>query len=273
MALLQFADAGRLKQAYILSSPQRSEGVQAARRLAAAAVCTSGGAVPCMKCRGCRKALEGIHPDVIALRRPTDDKGRAKKEITVDQIRAMSADAYVLPNEAARKAYIIEDADMMNVQAQNAALKLLEEPPAGVMFILCAENAQLLLPTVRSRCVQRNVGTAAGGESGESAALAPEYFRAAASGSASRLCAFCFANEGLDVRAASDFIDSAIELAGDMLCARRDDLGLGRGQLMRLYALLRRCEAYLKVNTGVKHIFGLLAVDSLPCGSADRKDR
>ena len=72
MALLQFADAGRLKQAYILSSPQRSEGVQAARRLAAAAVCTSGGAVPCMKCRGCRKALEGIHPDVIALRRPTD---------------------------------------------------------------------------------------------------------------------------------------------------------------------------------------------------------
>ena len=69
MALLQFADAGRLKQAYILSSPQRSEGVQAARRLAAAAVCTSGGAVPCMKCRGCRKALEGIHPDVIALRR------------------------------------------------------------------------------------------------------------------------------------------------------------------------------------------------------------
>lgn len=273
MAELHFADAPRLSHAYILAAPQRSEAVSAARRLAAAAVCSSTGARPCGTCRDCRKAYEGIHPDVISVRRLTDDKGRVKKEMTVDQVREMAADSVVLPNEAACKAYIIEDADLMNVQAQSAALKLLEEPPAGVMFILCAENAQLLLPTVRSRCVQRNVGTAAGGESGESAALAPEYFRAAASGSASRLCAFCFANEGLDVRAASDFIDSAIELAGDMLCARRDDLGLGRGQLMRLYALLRRCEAYLKVNTGVKHIFGLLAVDSLPCGSADRKDR
>ena len=98
----------------------------------------------------------------------------------------------------------------------------------------------------------------------ESAELALGYFKAAASGSTAKLCAFCFANEGLDTRAAADFIGSAIELAGDMLCARRDDFGLGRERLVRLYELLRQCEAYLKVNTGVKHIFGLLAVDSLP---------
>lgn len=270
MALLQFADAGRLKQAYILSSPQRSEGVQAARRLAAAAVCTSGGAVPCMKCRGCRKALEGIHPDVIALRRPMDDKGRAKKEITVDQIRAMSADAYVLPNEAARKAYIIEDADMMNVQAQNAALKLLEEPPAGVMFILCVENSQLLLPTIRSRCAELSVApgsaNAEDDAESESAKLARAYFKAVATGSRAKLCSFCFANDSLDLRAAADFIDAALELDADILCKRKADPGLGTQQLMHIYELLRRCEARLRVNTGVKHIFGLLAVDSLRGG-------
>ncbi len=265
MAELHIADARRLSHAYILAAPERSEAVSAARRLAAAAVCSSTGARPCGTCRDCRKVSEGIHPDVISVRRLTDDKGRAKKEITVDQVREMAADSVVLPNEAARKVYIIEDADLMNPQAQNAALKLLEEPPAGVMFILCAENAQLLLPTVRSRCAEQNVGTSpVSAEDGESMALALGYFKAAASGSAARVCAFCFANEGLDTRAAADFIDSAIDLAGDMLCARRDDLGLGRERLVRLYELLRQCEAYLKVNTGVKHVFGLLAVDSLP---------
>ena len=267
MAEGQLADARRLSHAYILAAPERSEAVSAARRLAAAAVCSSGGARPCGTCRDCRKVSEGIHPDVISVRRLTDDKGRAKKEITVDQVRELAADSVVLPNEAARKVYIIEDADLMNPQAQNAALKLLEEPPAGVVFILCAENAQLLLPTVRSRCAERNVGTSGvSAANGESAALALEYFKAAASASPSKLCAFCFANEGLDTRAAAEFVDSAIELAGDMLCARRDDFGLGRARLVRLYELLRRCEAYLKVNTGVKHVFGLLAVESLPCG-------
>ena len=179
-------------------------------------------------------------------------------------MRRMAADSYVLPNEAARKVYIIEDADMMNVQAQNAALKLLEEPPAGVMFILCAENAQLLLPTVRSRCAELQCGGGRPDDDSGSLSLAAEYFKAVASGSASKLCSFCFANDGLDSRAASGFVDSALDLLADMLCARADDQGLSREQLMRLYTLLRRCEAYLKVNTGVKHVFGLLAVDSIP---------
>lgn len=264
MAQLEFADASRLSHAYILSAQSREEGIRTARRLAAAAVCTASGPVPCMKCRSCRKVAEGIHPDVISVARLVDDKGRQKKEITVDQVRRMAADSYVLPNEAARKVYIIEDADMMNVQAQNAALKLLEEPPAGVMFILCAENAQLLLPTVRSRCADLQCGGGRPDDDSGSLSLAAEYFKAVASGSASKLCSFCFANDGLDSRAASGFVDSALDLLADMLCARADDQGLSRKQLMRLYTLLRRCEAYLKVNTGVKHIFGLLAVDSIP---------
>lgn len=100
----------------------------------------------------------------------------------MDQIRAVSADAVVLPNEAGRKVYIIEDADSMNIPAQNAALKLLEEPPAGVMFLLCVTNAGQLLPTVRSRCTELNLNGAAAGEAGESRALAAEFVKCAASG-------------------------------------------------------------------------------------------
>lgn len=269
------ADGERLNHAYILSAPRRDEAVMAARELAAAAVCSSTGRVPCRACRDCRKALGGIHPDVTSVRRPVDDKGRAKKEITVDQVRALSADSVILPNEAARKVYIIEDADLMNPQAQNAALKLLEEPPKGVIFILCVENAQALLPTVRSRCAERIVRPAEGGvtDGGASATLAEAYLTAVASGSATKLATFCFKNEGLDNRAAVDFIDAAITLTADMLCRRRADMGLSRAALMHVCELLRRCEAYLKVNTGVKHIFGLLAVDSLLPALPDRKEK
>lgn len=272
---IQLADGERLNHAYILSAPVRGEAVAAARELAAAAVCSATGRVPCRTCRDCRKALDGIHPDITSVRRPVDDKGRAKKEITVDQVRALSADSVVLPNEAPRKVYIIEDADLMNPQAQNAALKLLEEPPKGVIFILCVENAQALLPTVRSRCAERIVRPAEVGaaDGGAAATLAEGYLSAVASGSVTKLASFCFKNEGIDNRAAADFVNAAITLATDMLCRRCGDMGLSRAALMHVCELLRRCETYLKVNTGVKHIFGLLAVDSLLPASPDRKEK
>lgn len=272
MTRLQIPDAGRLSHAYILSAPSREECLDAARTLAAAAVCSGGaGTVPCGKCRDCRKALTGIHPDVISLRRLLDDKGHAKKEIIVDQIRAISADSYILPNEAARKVYILEEADYMNSQAQNAALKLLEEPPAGVMFILCVENVQLLLPTVRSRCAELIIAGAEDAPSEEGRALAREFMDAVASGSAVRLCTFCFSHEGLDTRGAAEFVDVALALAADMLCGRVDARGLSRRQLMRLCELLRVCQARLKVNTGVKHILGLLAADAIAADQQEGK--
>lgn len=273
MAELQLADARQLSHAYILCAPVRQDAVRAARELAAAAVCSSSGRVPCGKCRACRKAFDGVHPDISYVRRLLDDKGKLKKEIVVDQIRALSADSVILPNESERKVYIIEEADLMNVQAQNAALKLLEEPPKGVIFILCVENAQLLLPTVRSRCAERMITGQQQPADSESAKLAMAYFKAVASASAEKLARFAFEAEDVDTAAAREFINCAITLDADMLCARRDSMGLTREQLVRIYALLRRCETYLKVNTGVKHIFGLLAVGSPIAGQPDRKDK
>ena len=114
--------------------------------LAAALVCDRrGGALPCLSCAGCRKAEGGIHPDIVRV-------GDDGKDISVAQVRALRADAYIRPNEAERKVYILENAQTMNASAQNAMLKLLEEGPAYAAFLLLTDNAAALLPTVRSRC-------------------------------------------------------------------------------------------------------------------------
>lgn len=269
MAELTFTDAKRLSHAYILSAQSPEESLRAAKRIAAAAVCSGRGQLPCGLCRGCRKAEAGIHPDILSVGRLEDDKGRPKREIGVEQIRQMTLDAFVRPNEAERKVYIVREADTMNLSAQNAALKLLEEPPKGVIFLLCVSNAGKLLPTVRSRCVELVLNGQAGAEDEESLKTATGYLKAVASGDPAELCRWCGRNEGMDLRAAASFADSASELLADMLCGRKPDQGLSREELLRLAGLLERCRAYLRVNVGVKHIFGLLAVDSI-AGSGNR---
>ena len=249
MAELKITDPGRLSHAYLISAPDMQAALSHARELAAAAVCSGVGEKPCHRCRACRKVAENIHPDVITLARLEDDKSRPKREIGVDQIRQLSADACVMPNEAPRKVYIIREAETMNLPAQNAALKLLEEPPLGALFLLCTTNASKLLPTVRSRCVELNLTGAQAAPDQALADLAAAYIKAVASG-----------------RSAADFVACVMERLGDMLCARRNSLGLSHGELRRLCALMDRCAAYLRVNVGPKHIFGLLAVDSIAGG-------
>lgn len=134
-----------LSHAYILTGPSGSGKKTLAGLLSAAMVCTGEGERPCGRCSGCRKALAGIHPDISSL-------APQGKELVVDQIRAMRSDAYIKPNEAARKVYLIHQAQAMNESAQNAMLKLLEEGPPYAAFLLLTENADMLLPTVRSRC-------------------------------------------------------------------------------------------------------------------------
>ena len=176
---LQTARRG-LSHAYILSGPAGSGKRTLARLLSAALVCTGAGERPCLACPGCRKAMGDIHPDVIR----TGDDG---KDITVSQIRALRADAYIRPNEAERKVYILEHAHTMNQSAQNAMLKLLEEGPAYAAFLLLAENGAALLPTVRSRCESLTLSPVTPRQAEDYLAqrwpdLPPERIRAAALG-------------------------------------------------------------------------------------------
>ncbi len=266
MAELRFNSAQRMSHAYIVSAQSLEESLRAAKSMAAAAICTGTGMRPCGVCRACRKAAADIHPDIISICRLTDDKGKLKQNIGVDQIREMSADACVLPNEAARKVYIIREADTMNLPAQNAALKLLEEPPNGVMFLLCTTKPMQLLPTVHSRCAEINMNGERETADGESMKLAGDFISAVASADPARLCRWCTGNEGLDSGAAAAVVYCAGELLTDMLCGRRPDLGMSKSAMLELSELLQRCGTYLRVYVGVKHIFGLLAVDSIAGG-------
>ena len=264
--------SGRLPQACLISAPSREAALAEARRLAAAAVCSGEGPKPCGICRDCRKAAADIHPDILTVSRVRDDKGKAKQFITVDQIRALSADAIVLPNEAVRKVYILDEAETMNTAAQNAALKLLEEPPAGAVFLLCTTNPAALLPTVRSRCAHLNVTGETEDAPDEAKALAAGYLKAVAAGDDAQLLRWCAAQEGIDSRSALAFFEQTRLLLADMLCGRAKTRGLSPAALMHLEALTERCIRCLKVNTGVKHLFGLLAVASLPAANTEETD-
>ena len=269
MAQTVFENA-RMPHACLITAPEMAAAMAEAKRLAAAAICEGQGEKPCGTCRHCRKAFSGIHPDIITVGRLSDDKGKKKKQISVEQVRDMSADACMLPNEAKRKVYIIEDADTMNPSAQNAALKLLEEPPLGAMFLLCAENAMQLLPTVRSRCTELSLGGRAQGEKKEKPELAAAYLKAVSTGDEAELLRWCCANEGMDNASALEFTEDVTELAADMLCGRAKPGKLSAEQLLRLTALMEKCRDYLRVNVGVKHIFGLMAVESIPEGRNKR---
>lgn len=262
MAAFTIRDAQRLSHAYILSSPDRAACLNLAGQIAAAAVCERGTDAPCGRCRGCRKAQSGIHPDIIHVRR---EEGR--QFVSVDQIRSMTADAYVLPNEAARKVYILDEADKMKTpEAQNAALKTLEEPPAGVIFLLCTENAGALLPTVRSRCVELSTNSEKSGETDAGKKLALEYLRLVSARDAAGLCAWCLKNDRMEKTDTAAFLESAQELLGELLTGRREEPRLERAQLWALRELIERCGAYQQVNVSGRQLFGLLAVDSIAEG-------
>ena len=260
---LHFPSVAAIGHAYIVSSSARAEAVQTARKLACAAVCLAGHNVPCGVCRGCRKAASGNHPDIIPVARQTDRNGNLRRELTVDQIRELAADAQVLPNEAERKVYIIEEAELMNLNAQNAALKLLEEPPATVIFVLCAVNPTQLLETVRSRCLTLNVAGSEEAADEESRKLADAFLTAVRSGDRIRVYRWLAKNELNKIDLTTAFVEAALQRTADMLCRRISCGNLTPEQQMHLYNLLSKCADYLKVNVNPKHIFSLLAAEAL----------
>ncbi|MBR5515536.1 MAG: hypothetical protein IKU52_04970 [Clostridia bacterium] len=112
----------------------------------AMSMCCKAQEKPCGICNNCRKFKEGISPDVVTVTLP-----EGKASIPVDAVRDIKSSASKVPIENDYKFYIIRNCEKMTVQAQNAILKVLEEPPSFIVFILITTSASLLLPTIVSR--------------------------------------------------------------------------------------------------------------------------
>lgn len=138
----------QVNHAYILNGERGSGKKMLASLFAMTLLCEKGGADPCNTCHSCKQADSGNHPDII---RVVHEKPNT---ISVDDIREQVNDTVMIkPYQGPYKVYIIDHAELMTPQAQNALLKTIEEPPEYAVFLLLTENADMLLPTINSRCV------------------------------------------------------------------------------------------------------------------------
>lgn len=236
-----------LSHAYLISGPAGSGKRTLSRLLAAAMVCTGEGEAPCGICPGCKKALGGIHPDIMVL-------GEEDKEITVGQARTVRSDAYIRPNEGERKVYLLEEADQMNPSAQNAMLKLLEEGPAYAAFLLLAENAGGLLQTVRSRCEELSLIPA--GEPGdqEGRALAKNLADALSRAGELELLEAAMVLDGKRNREELSALLEAVETE----LADRAAEGGDRRRLLRAVELIQRLRGAARLNVNAGQLSGWL---------------
>lgn len=142
----------RFPHAAIIEGASAEERMSLAKNIAAALICTNADA-PCGVCPNCKKAAADSHADILIY--SVEDKAKAFK---VDIVREIRSKAYIVPNEADRKVFILENSHTMGVEGQNAILKILEEPPSYVNFILLCSSKSGFLPTVLSRASVYNLG-------------------------------------------------------------------------------------------------------------------
>lgn len=249
-----------------------SGGLAAAAQYAAAALeCQGEGVKPCGVCPACRKVFSGIHPDVVTVR------DEAHKNIAVDVVRDLRADAYIRPNEGRRKVYIFPDCGLLTEQDQNVLLKIVEEGPPYAAFLFCAENAAAVLQTLRSRCVELRPGAApAGGDRAlsEAAELLCRCLGSRKRGAAAELAVrlekkrmnredLAAMLEGCREAFSAALLSLYGQEAGETLREIASFLGknLTKSQLVRTIEILQKYRGECAYNVGPGHVLGALAVE------------
>jgi len=263
------ATRGTLSHALLLTGS--GDRLAAARLAAAGMECTAdGGARPCGRCDDCRKVLGDIHPDVITVRDPDH------KNISVDVVRSIRADAYIRPNEGRRKVYIFPDCTLLTEQDQNVLLKIVEEGPPYAAFLFCAENSAVVLQTLRSRCVELKLQSD-GAPTGESLETADALCKAIGKKKKGALAELAVRLEKkkttredlaaiLD-RSRSLFAAALLGLYGQETDGTDREIAaflaknLTKVQIMRTIELLQKYREECAYNVGVGHVLGALAVE------------
>ena len=145
--LMRSAQAGRIVHALLFCGPHGTGKKSMAEIFARSLLCSASGNRPCDACPGCKKLLEGVHPDVHRV-------APEKNTIRIHQIRELVEKLSLASYEGGKKIAIIDRADSMNENAQNALLKTLENPTGDTVFFLLTDTPGALLPTIISRCLQ-----------------------------------------------------------------------------------------------------------------------
>ncbi|MBQ1210563.1 MAG: hypothetical protein IIX68_02000 [Clostridia bacterium] len=153
--LSSLVDNGRLPHALLIEGPSGSGRKTLATLLAKAAVCrhSDGAARPCGVCPDCIKADAGTHPDISFY--GGSDRARS---FSINTVRELREEGYRLPNEAACRVFILENAQALTLEGQNALLRIIEEPPKHLRFILTCRSRFELLETIRSRTFALTLG-------------------------------------------------------------------------------------------------------------------
>lgn len=155
----------RVHHAWLFAGPAGTGKETTARAFAAALLCREEGEDACGTCASCQKVARGVHPDLVVVMPEAEAVARKvlaredlsrtpSRDLKIDQIRRMEPTLHHAPLEGGRRVVLLLQADSLNVPAQNAFLKTLEEPPAGTHIVLVADAGDALLPTIRSRCVR-----------------------------------------------------------------------------------------------------------------------
>jgi hypothetical protein len=247
----ELARRDKLSHAWLLLGENGEELGKLAGFTAKALLCASDGEKPCGVCPHCRKMEKGIHPDLITLLRSPD-----KREISVKQARELRQEVWITPNEAARKVFLIPEADTMNTEAQNALLKVLEEPPPYAAFLLLGQNPGAFLPTVRSRCLTLRLGAEAEAspESDSAARLAEAFLKG------DRLAWFeaAFPCEKLDREKFDRLVEELSTAAALRAKAAQGEL---RKRALKLSELTFRVKEMRRVNVSAGHCLGWLCAN------------
>ncbi|HAL03248.1 MAG TPA: DNA polymerase III subunit delta' [Lachnospiraceae bacterium] len=142
----------KVSHAYIINGENRSGKEFIAKIFAQTLLCEKGEIEPCCECPSCQKAMSGNHHDIIFV------SHEKPNTIGVDDIRdGINDTVFIKPYSSNYKIYIIQEAEKMTPQAQNALLKTIEEPPEYAVFILLCNSIDMILPTILSRCVVLNM--------------------------------------------------------------------------------------------------------------------
>lgn len=149
-SLLRAVQNGHLLHAYLLESSQSPFPMEKALAFAQVLTCLHPENAPCGKCVACKLNLQKENPDIVMLE---PDRDQIRKEV----ITAIREQSMTAPFISARKVFVIHRAECLNPAAQNAFLKLLEEPPKAVSFLLLSGSPDQLLPTILSRVGRRSL--------------------------------------------------------------------------------------------------------------------